>query len=235
MILGTFWLACLSGPTFGNWWIWDLLKTGIHFFKKHFTNTALISTNKHFKSYIGIIMLINSGCRCILEWNLMLFPEPFYCSGSLEPKTLWSQSSSGILWHCSWRLIFWHSPIFWHHRLLATEYLIYWSQLDHLVEAYGRELAKRQVGHLTACPFHHTMQDKLVPSSMPPLRCLYIRHRGWRYQWSAKKFVTKEINMAVWFLMEQQRKRNDQCRDSKLICPQILPPVKQLFSKILPV
>ena len=76
------------------------------------------------------------------------------------------------------------------------------------------------------------MQDKLVPSSMPPLLSLYIRHRGWKHQWRAKKFVAKEIIMVVWFLMKQQRKRNYQCRNSKIICPQIFPPVKQLFSKV---
>ena len=103
-----------------------------------------------------------------------------YCSGSLEPETLCSRSSLGS---GSWRLKF--SPIFWNQSWLALLYLIYWSCLRLPLSIYRR-----------------TLQDKLVPSSMPLLRSLYIMNGVRRQQWSQKKPVAKIITV-VWFVTEQ--------------------------------
>ena len=84
-----------------------------------FLPTAFIAT------YLSIVLhdMNNKVMRSIA------FSESSYCSGTLEPATLWTWSSSRIWCHPR-RLIFWHSSRFSQQRLLALLYL-YATYLYH--------------------------------------------------------------------------------------------------------
>ena len=91
-------------PVYGYLWLFitshflNMSETGLFIY-----NAATMHTSDHKKVLYHITFMMTIA----------------YCSGLLDPKTLWTRPSSGI-WRCPWRLTFWHSPRYYRRFISYT-------------------------------------------------------------------------------------------------------------------